>query len=163
MVTRWEGYWHHHRQKWYYFHWFLDDLFFYVYGCTRCYSLLQTNAFAQHHFQLVPFKKILSINKFSTQPLCFLLSPLWSICIKRYFSSCKCEKLLLLLLFNMWKMYPRPIAARNGCTIYPLNRRRKRKKEKPTLYKPHGFFGLYSHILTNFSNLLLWHNEVFKI
>ena len=60
-------------------------------------------------------------------------------------------------------MYSRPIAARNGCTIYPLNRRRKRKKEKPTLYKPHGFFGLYSHILTNFSNLLLCHNEVVKI
>ena len=22
-----EGYWHHHRQAWYYFHWFLDGLF----------------------------------------------------------------------------------------------------------------------------------------
>ena len=24
----WEGYWHHHRQAWWYFHWFLDYLFF---------------------------------------------------------------------------------------------------------------------------------------
>ena len=70
--------------------------------------------------------------------------------------------MILLLLFNMLNMDSRPIAARNGCTIYPLNRRRKRKKEKPTLYKPHGFLGLYSSIVTNFSNLLLCHNKVVK-
>ena len=31
------------------------------------------------------------------------------------------------------------------------------------MYKPQGFFGLYNHILTNFSNLLLCHNKVVKI
>ena len=32
----------------------------------------------------------------------------------------------------------------------------------PTLYKPHGFFGLSCPILTNFFKLLMRHNHVAK-
>ena len=37
---------------------------FYVYGCTRGYFPLQTNAFAQHHFQHVPFKNLYHLRRF---------------------------------------------------------------------------------------------------
>lgn len=44
----------------------------------------------------------------------------------------------------------------------PAKQKKKEKKEKPTLYKPHCFLALYSSILTNFSKLLLCHNKVVK-